>query len=209
MGKIGWGQCGFAGQWHVLHGPGAGRVPWAVHGLAEDLEFACLLRVKGERVHFAPRARVYGEMVRRGQEAASQRRRWEVGRQVARRTFLGPLLRSEVLGWRARVLYALDLVFPPLSTLLAGLLAAACIHLAPLLAGRPVPIAEALRPVHGLMAATLAAYALAPFLVLRLPARYLGAVLALPYYMAWKALVLAGRRPTEWVRTRREPRAGP
>jgi hypothetical protein len=57
------------------------------------------------------------------------------------------------------------------------------------------------------MAGLLVLYALSPLMVMRLPARYLASLLALPYYVAWKLTVAAGRKPKGWVRTPREPQA--
>src|SRR5262249_39063394 len=71
---------------------GLRRVPWEAHGLVEDMEFAQILPVRGERVRFEPDARVFGEMVSRGGSgAASQRQRWEVGRRSLRGKFARPL----------------------------------------------------------------------------------------------------------------------
>ena len=64
-------------------------------------------------------------MVSRGSASISQRRRWEAGRRGLRGKFLGPLLRSRALGPGKRALYAIDLLFPPLVNLAAGLVAAA------------------------------------------------------------------------------------
>ena len=86
------------GERDVLLEPGASRrFPWRAYGLVEDMEFALMLRARGERVRFLPEARVFGEMVSRGgPAAASQRRRWEAGRRALRGKFAGPLARSGV-----------------------------------------------------------------------------------------------------------------
>ena len=81
---------GLKGNGMCFSSRGLRRFPWKAHGLVEDMEFALMLRVQGERVSFEPEARVFGEMVSRGGAgAASQRRRWEVGRRSAPRDFRG------------------------------------------------------------------------------------------------------------------------
>jgi 1,2-diacylglycerol 3-beta-glucosyltransferase len=188
---------------------GLARFPWRAHGLTEDLEFSWMLRVAGERTHFLPGTRVWGTMPSRGgAAAAAQRRRWESGRRALRGPFLGPLLRSPRIGPLAKVLYVIDLVFPPLVTLVLGLLMAASLHLEARLDPRLLTTARWLLPVHGGMAVVLACYAMGPFFALNLPVRYLASLAALPYYAAWKLLIVTGRNPTAWVRTPREPATG-
>lgn len=183
---------------------GLGRVPWRAYGLVEDMEFALMLRTRGERVRFLPEARVFGEMVSRGGPgAASQRRRWEAGRRSLRGKFAGPIARSSSLGSLRKLLYLIDLDFPPLVTLAAGLAMALTLDLASLGIGRD-KTARILLLMHVSMAAVLVVYALSPVIVMKLPARYLASLLALPYYAAWKLFSIVGRKPKGWVRTPRE-----
>ena len=187
---------------------GLDRVPWKAYGLVEDLEFSWRLHALGESIHFLPRARVYGEMVsRRGSAAASQRRRWEAGRRDIPRKYLGAVTRSATLGRYRKVLYSLQLIFPPLVTLAAGFAASASVHPAVMLDPRLASPSRLLLPIHGLMAGVLVAYVLCPVAVMGLPARYLRDLLYAPYYAAWKLLVSVGRAPATWVRTQRESRS--
>lgn len=182
------------------------RFPWRAYGLVEDLEFSWMLKLAGERVYFLREARVYGEMVSRGgAAAASQRSRWEAGRRALRGRFLGPLLRSEQFGIVRKTAYTIELVFPPLVALAATLILASAVHPASRMAPGLGPAALALAPIHAAMAAILLVYALSPLRVMGLPARHLGALLALPYYAVWKLFAAARRRPVAWVRTAREP----
>ena len=199
---------GLKGNGMCFSSQGLRRVPWKAHGLVEDMEFALMLRVEGERVRFEPGARVFGEMVSRGGAgAASQRRRWEAGRRSLRGKFAGPLARSPSLGPFRRACYLLDLFFPPLVPLALGLVAASSVHLLAALDGRFGTASHLLLPVHAAMLAIFVAYAVSPILVLALPARYLASLLALPYFVAWKLCIAAGRGPKAWVRTPREPQA--
>jgi glycosyltransferase involved in cell wall biosynthesis len=186
---------------------GLRRRPWTAYGLTEDLEFSWVLRVAGERVHFDPAARVFGEMVSRGGHASvAQRRRWEAGRRSLPRKFLVPLMTSRMIGPLRRVVYVIDLYFPPLSKLLLALLASASVCIASSVDTRLLGLSTWLLPVHGFMVAVLMCYVLSPPIVMGLSLRYLSCLISLPYYVAWKAVVTAGGRPTEWVRTRRELR---
>ena len=102
-------------------------------------------------------------------------------------------------------MYLTDLFFPPLVTLLLGLLVAASLHLGARFDAPSPPMLRWLFPVHCGMAVVLACYALGPFFALQLPFRYLASLAALPYYAVWKLLFITGRNPTSWVRTPREP----
>jgi cellulose synthase/poly-beta-1,6-N-acetylglucosamine synthase-like glycosyltransferase len=185
---------------------GLARFPWKAHGLTEDLEFSWMLRVAGERIHFLPGTHVFGTMPSRGgPAAAAQRRRWEAGRKAQRGSFFGALLRSRRIGPYAKIMYLTDLFFPPLVTLLLGLLVATSLHLGARFDAPSPPMSRWLFPVHCGMAVVLACYALSPFFALRLPFRYLASLAALPYYAVWKLLFITGRNPTSWVRTPREP----
>jgi hypothetical protein len=56
------------------------------------------------------------------------------------------------------------------------------------------------------MTTSLDVYAIAPFLVMRLPWRFAGSIAFFPLYVGWKLLISLRGRPQEWVRTAREPR---
>jgi cellulose synthase/poly-beta-1,6-N-acetylglucosamine synthase-like glycosyltransferase len=185
---------------------GLARFPWRAYGLTEDLEFSWMLRIAGERIHFLPETRVYGDMLTQGGPgAAAQRLRWEAGRKAQRGLFLRPLLRSHQIGAWTKFLYLVDLVFPPLVTLLLGLLVVLSLDLVAVLDPRLLGTSPWLVAVHGLLAAVLACYALSPPLALGLPIGYLASLLVLPYYAVWKLWTTIGRSPTAWVRTPREP----
>jgi cellulose synthase/poly-beta-1,6-N-acetylglucosamine synthase-like glycosyltransferase len=188
---------------------GLERFPWRAYGLTEDLEFSWMLRVAGERTHFLPETHVCGFMpIRGGSAAAAQRRRWESGRKALRGRFLGLVLRSRQIGPLAKLMYAIDLLFPPLVTLLLALLVASSLQFGASFDPHLSRMAQWLLPIHGGMAIVLACYALSPFVALRLPVRYLASLAALPYYAAWKLLIVTGRNPTSWIRTPREPATG-
>ena len=199
---------GLKGNGMCFSGRGLRRFPWRAYGLVEDMEFALMLRARGERVRFLPEARVLGEMVSRGGPgAASQRRRWEAGRRALRGKFAGTLARSGAIGAYHKLMYLLDLFFPPLVTLALGLAAASTIALVGAAVAGPDAVVAGLLAVQAAMAGLLVLYAMSPTIVMDLPVRYLASLLALPYYAAWKLAVAAGRKPKGWVRTPREPQA--
>jgi cellulose synthase/poly-beta-1,6-N-acetylglucosamine synthase-like glycosyltransferase len=187
---------------------GLARFPWQAYGLTEDLEFSWMLRIAGERTHFLPGTRVCGTMLSRGGSAATdQRLRWEAGRKAQRGLFLVPLLRSRQIGPLTKLMYLIDLIFPPLVSLLLGLIVVVSLDLGAVLDPRFLASPWLLPPVHALMAVVLACYALSPLFALDLPVRYIGSLVALPYYAVWKLLAIRGK-PTAWVRTPREPVPG-
>lgn len=205
LGQDGLGlSVGLRGNGMCFSTTGLARFPWKAHGLVEDQEFAWQLRLAGERVRFVPGGRVYAEMVSRGADAVSQRRRWEEGRRALREKFRGPLLSSRTLNTWHKLLALLDLQFPPLVPLFAAFLLAATIHPLVLLDPNLAPLSRSLRPWHALMALAAAGYAISPFLTLSLPFRYLWSLTALPYYAFWKIAASSHSKTTSWVRTRRE-----
>jgi cellulose synthase/poly-beta-1,6-N-acetylglucosamine synthase-like glycosyltransferase len=196
---------GLKGNGMCFSRAGLRRVPWKAHGLVEDMEFALMLRAVGERVRFEPEARVFGEMVSRGGAgAASQRRRWEVGRRSLRGKFAGELVGSKALGRVAKAGYLVDLYFPPLATLALGLMIVASVHALAAFDGQFARAPNILLPIHALMAGIFTAYAVSPPFLMGLPARYIASVLNLPYYIIWKIFISIGRRPKAWIRTPRE-----
>ena len=185
---------GLKGNGMCFSSRGLRRFPWRAYGLVEDMEFALMLRARGERVRFLPEARVFGEMVSRGGPgAASQRRRWEAGRRALRGKFAGPLARSGSIGAYRKLMYLLDLFFPPLVTLAIGLAAASTIALVGAAVAGPAAVVVGLLAVQGAMAGLLVLYALSPPVVMKLPARYLASLLGAPLLRGLEAG--GGRRP--------------
>jgi cellulose synthase/poly-beta-1,6-N-acetylglucosamine synthase-like glycosyltransferase len=202
-------SAGFKGNGMCFSTRGLRRVPWKSYGLVEDMEYSWILRIAGEKIVFLPHASVYGTMLGSGgTAAANQRRRWEFGRAEVRKTFLGSLLRSKHLGWFEKALAACELTIPSMAVLavlylfIAGIDAVAWLQLRGLQfsVARGFSVASA-----AFLTLSLATYAISPFLVLRLPLRYLSSTLLFPLYLSWKLLVALGGRPQQWVRTAREP----
>jgi cellulose synthase/poly-beta-1,6-N-acetylglucosamine synthase-like glycosyltransferase len=197
-------SCGIRGNGWCVTPALLRRVPYAAFSLAEDLEYGIDLGLAGFRVHYAGEATVAGEMVAGEEAARSQRQRWEGGRLALIRSRALPLLRG-VGGRGGRVCLDLltDLLLPPLSWI-----ALAVLMLVVLAAGGVLSGAVA---ATWLWAAAACALALFVYVLRGWQLSGVGPVGLLdlaraPAFVAWKMLLtLRHRRPTEWVRTRREP----
>jgi cellulose synthase/poly-beta-1,6-N-acetylglucosamine synthase-like glycosyltransferase len=204
------GSAGLRGNGMGFSTRGLARRPWKAFGLVEDMEFSWTLRLAGERIAFEPDARVYGAMVGSGGAAAAgQRSRWEFGRREVRRTYTGPMLRSDRLGWWEKLISFCELTIPPLGPLLALFLVLAILDLAAILAvpAGALAVRWALPACLAAMTASLGSYALSPFVAMRLPWRFARSLALVPAYVGWKVLVRLQGRPKAWVRTAREARA--
>ena len=189
-------SCGIFGNGFALSADTLRRVPYVAHSVVEDLEYHLLLVRAGLRVDFLNEAEVRGEMPETNTGAATQRARWEGGRQRMRRTWAAPLLR-EALHGRVRLLEPLlDLLAVPLATGVLLLLTALVI---------------ARGWVQG-----VAAFGLAGVLLYVVVAASLGddpwangrALLSAPFYLAFKLTMIprtraAARSNAAWVRTQR------
>jgi cellulose synthase/poly-beta-1,6-N-acetylglucosamine synthase-like glycosyltransferase len=202
----------FRGNGMCFSTRGLRRTPWRAYGLVEDIEYSWTIRVAGEWIAFEPAVSVAGAMVGSGGTAAAhQRRRWEFGRRDLRRRFLAPLLRSDRLAWWDKLVSACELTLLPMGALLSVSVFVLVLNLlaANAAAAREWSVARAsLLGFSLLMALSVGGYALSPFWAMRLPWRYLITLAFFPLYVGWKFLVSLGGRPTAWIRTTRDPRAG-
>ncbi len=202
-------SAGFKGNGMCFSTRGLARQPWRAYGLVEDMEFSWILRLAGERIKFEREARVYAAMLGQASTAAAgQRQRWEFGRSEVRRKYLRQLFESTTIGWREKIVSVCELLLPPMTLLGIGyvvLMAADWAALILLGADRLTVAGLILFVCMATMTVALAEYAIAPFLALRLPWRYAASIGFLPFYAAWRLLVLLSGPPRQWVRTPREP----
>jgi cellulose synthase/poly-beta-1,6-N-acetylglucosamine synthase-like glycosyltransferase len=185
------------------------EVPHDAFSLAEDLEYGIRLGEAGHRVHYAPEAHVYGEMVSSGKAARSQRLRWELGRGALAKLHAPGLLRR-ALQRRDPLLFdlAMDLMVPPLSSLFAltvlGLVASVALSWWSKTLGVSVV-------TWGLCALFLGFYILRGWALSSTGARGLIDLVWAPAYMIWKLTLPFGRSENEedeWLRTTREEKHG-
>ena len=187
---------------------GLQRVPWQSHGLVEDMEYSWTVRIAGYKVAFLPDVQVRGLMLARGgKAAASQRQRWERGRQELRRRMLLPLLMSRHLGWYQKLASPLELTVPPS---MFSCLFFVTLFLANLLVCLSTPASLTVQTFFAVWSLTMTlavlAHALARFVVFGLPWSYLLLVPYVPFYAVRKFLVSLRGTPKAWVRTARESR---
>jgi len=192
-------SCGIRGNgWALTHSL-LQRVPYASYSLAEDLEFGIELGTRGIRVAYADEAHCDGEMVSGEKAARSQRRRWEQGRAALLRSSVLPLLKRAVTKPSLMCLdLALDLLVLPLSYVALNILA--------LLAIAWLLTPATAWPWTGLLCLlALVLYVLRGWQLSGTGIRGLIDLMRAPFFLVWKlAVMLRGRRTTEWVRTNRE-----
>lgn len=171
------------------------RVPYLAHSIVEDIEYHILLLSNGLHVDFLDQVWVKAQMPVGGKGATVQRVRWERGRIMMVKTYARPLLRS-LLGGNRRALDGLiDVLMPPVSLVMLGLVL-------PLLLGNALQQGLALA---GLLVMVL------HYLVAAIRYGHLGWFFLLmgyvPWYVLWKTGVVLRSLLTEknlpWLRTDR------
>jgi Glycosyltransferase like family 2 len=177
------------------------REPWAARSLAEDQEQHLRLVSAGERVAFAPEARVFSAMPTSFGRSRGQQLRWDAGRARLIRSWTPRLLRAGLRGRDAAQLHAaVEPLVPPQSLLLAANVVAA---LAARRAGRATRRMAAANVIAQL------AFVTGGLRLARAPASVWRSLACAPALVAWKLALLArlwaGRGPAAWVRTEREP----
>jgi len=194
-------SCGIRGNgWCITHAL-LRRLPYQAYSLTEDVEFGIDIGLAGERVVYCDESFVNGVMVSGAEAARSQRQRWEGGRFKLIKISLPKLLSASLIRRSAVCLdLALDLLVPPLSYIVLNVAAL-------------IVISTTFRLVAGswllwLAAADLAAlmlYVGRGWMLSGVGMRGLLDLLRVPWFLAWKLLLLFSRRKsTEWIRTKRE-----
>jgi cellulose synthase/poly-beta-1,6-N-acetylglucosamine synthase-like glycosyltransferase len=196
-------SCGIRGNgWSVTHRL-LDRLPYRAFSLTEDLEYGIELGLAGYRVHYADEAHADAEMVSSEKDARKQRRRWEYGRFQLIRSKTLPLLAAALRGHSLVCLdLALDLMVLPLSYVLLNIgllvaLAALAVHWAG-------------GSYHWIWlgcacAGALVVHILRGWQLSDAGLRGLIDLSRAPFFLLWKVVVmLGGRQPAEWVRTKRE-----
>ncbi len=180
-------------------------VPHRAFSLVEDLEYGIDLGEAGYRVHYAPEAHVYGEMVSLATPARTQRQRWEHGRRKLA-LLRGPALLVRGLRRRDKLLFdlAMDLLVPPLSSLV--IISALGVFASSLVSARTAePSIAVMLWIISLL--FLAFYVLRGWALSSTGARGLLDLMWAPAYMVWKLTLLfspSDYKKDEWLRTTRE-----
>jgi cellulose synthase/poly-beta-1,6-N-acetylglucosamine synthase-like glycosyltransferase len=206
-------SAGLRGNGMCLSTRGLSQVPWTAHGLTEDLEYSWLVRIAGGRIGYADDVAVYATMlVHGGEPAVVQRSRWEHGRRALTREMLGPLLKSPRLGWKEKIVAAVELTMPTISTLLCSYLVLTTLAVISLFwhdaRSNPTLFQYSIGFCLAVTTAGMFLHAATPFLLGLIPLGYVSSFLYIPYYVVWKAIFRFRRKPTTWTRTPREFASG-
>jgi 1,2-diacylglycerol 3-beta-glucosyltransferase len=183
------------------------HVPWSGESITEDIEYTLRLCRAGYRIAFLPSAAVWAQMPTTGEQATSQRKRWEGGRYRLLFT-VGPQLLVEATRSGNRLLRdrAMELIIPPFAELFAApiLLMAICL-LAAGVAGWQWAAIMAILWIVILMGQAI--YLFAGMWVARTPASVSLSLLYAPIYIIWKfgvyMLMAVSRSAGGWKRTER------
>lgn len=174
------------------------EIPYRALSLVEDLEYHLHLVIAGKRVRFLCEARVSAEVPSSPAGETTQRLRWEGGRFLTARQWLGPLLKQVMCG-RVRLLEPLlDISSLPLAYAATLLLFGLCLPLG------------WLRLYSALALTVLGLHVIAAAWA---GGNFLGELRPLcmvPAYIFWKFRLLprlfrGSRTSAVWVRTEREP----
>ncbi len=195
-------SCGLRGNgWCVTHAL-LEQVPYRAFSLAEDIEYGIELGLAGYRIHYADEASVDAEMVADAGSAASQRRRWELGRWQLLRAKTAPLFRAALLRRSLVCLdLAVDLLVLPLSYIVLNVVAL----LAVAAAMAPWQASAAPWLVVGVACAvSLLLYVLRGWQLSGMGVLGLIDLSRAPFFLMWKVLLLLRSRGSPaWVRTPR------
>jgi cellulose synthase/poly-beta-1,6-N-acetylglucosamine synthase-like glycosyltransferase len=195
-------SCGLRGNgWCVTHAL-LEQVPYRAFSLAEDIEYGIDLGLAGYRIHYADEASVDAQMVADAASAASQRRRWELGRWQLLRTKATALLRAAVQRRSPICLdLAVDLLVLPLSYIVLNVVALLAV------AAALAPWQASALPwlwLGSACAAGLTLYVLRGWQLSDMGMLGLVDLARAPFFLAWKiTLLLRSRGSRTWVRTKR------
>jgi len=189
-------SAGILGNGFALSKATLETVPYQADSIVEDLEYHLRLVRFGRKISFADRTIVRAEMPPGGRGAATQRARWEGGRlrMIAQNV---PALAREVVKGNFRLFEPmLELLLLPLTFHVLILAGTAAIPFAP---GRIYALAAL---------ALVAVHVSAGVIVGGGDERDFAALLAVPFYIAWKLtlspyIFRSARRNAEWIRTQR------
>ena len=201
-------SAGFRGNGMCFSTGGLRRFPWQTFGLVEDLEYSWSLRAAGEKIVFMPDICVHATMLAGGgTAAANQRLRWEYGRSQLKRNVLGPLLRSPHPKPIEKLAGVLDLLMPPLVSLVSFLVVSflVCFGLLVTRSGWYTdPLIASILLMNALSSCGLLLYGLVPFLRFSMGWRVFFSLVHLPFYALWKFSTLFQDAPKQWIRTARQ-----
>jgi cellulose synthase/poly-beta-1,6-N-acetylglucosamine synthase-like glycosyltransferase len=103
------------------------RAGWASDSLTENWELYARWTALGERIDFAPDARLASQEAKSLTQSSTQRRRWQAGRWMVFQKYAGVIVRSPNIGWAQKIdaLAELSAPGPVLHASIASVLAVA------------------------------------------------------------------------------------
>lgn len=198
-------SCGLRGNGMCVTTSLLAAVPYDAFSIVEDLEYGIRVGLAGHRVHFASEAHVDDDVPMGERKSRTQHRRWESGRSRMARLHAARLLaRGARMGDRVLLDLALDLLVPPLATIVAltalGLSASAALSFwaGHLMFGAWLWLGCALG---------LVVYGVRGWQISGTGARGLLGILFIPAYVAWRLALLLRRSAQpegRWMRAARE-----
>jgi len=195
-------SCGIYGNGFGMRRETLEQVPYLAPSVVEDLEYHLCLIQANKRVHFVDRAVVRGVMPSAGKGVETQRSRWEGGRFRLLRERTPGLFRDVMRGNLRAVEPLFDLWLLPLAFHVTVLIVAA---------SSPWPLSRAV----GLMGLTVVAiHLLAAIVVGGGNWRDIASLLAAPFYVIWKLLLIptlvrSSKSDSTWIRTERNDHRKP
>ena len=79
------------------------RAGWVSDSLTENWEMYARWTVLGERIRFAPNARLASQEAKSLAQSSTQRRRWQAGRWIVFQQYMGSILRSSRIRWPQKI----------------------------------------------------------------------------------------------------------
>jgi hypothetical protein len=177
------------------------RAGWPADALTENWELYARYTAMGERILFAPEARLHSQEARTLRQSATQRRRWQAGRLSALRAYWRALAISRRCGARQK-LDAISELATPGPVLHSGV----GVSLALAMATLPSTSARVVAVIFAASVLPLAVWTANAWVRSPNRGQLAAAVLRLPGYLVWRVwLALWGlfRRETRWLRSPR------
>ncbi len=175
--------------------------PWTAFSLSEDLEYFCLLSLKGVRVHYSYTAKVFLQEEEKLSDAKTQRQRWSSGRFPLIMRYVPGILWKWLKDRKAGKAEAAMILLVPNPSLLGNLLVAALIFSLFLNLWRFIYL------LNFISLFSLFFLFISSFLIVKMDRRRIFSVLLVPVYLVWKGVIdlqaVFGKRKVQWIKTER------
>ncbi len=182
-------------------------VPWSGESVTEDIDHTLRLMDAGIRIEFVPNATVEAQMPTTGDQAASQRQRWEGGRYGLLKRAFTLLFKSVTKLDRVAADRAIELIIPPFAELFAVPVLFLGITGVGILLNPSVAILTTLLRLWLLILLGETAYLILGIVIAKVPFKTYSSLLFAPFYILWKIVVVGSLAVNKgvggWRRTER------